>query len=111
MIKQKKIDQINEFLTRWDGAHAEFNHYKVGMGDLFGIALSKDGMGKIGVRFSVPLYIQGSTFWSNAVLRCAASIHDGSDCFEVKDKNSDFKVVVGSTVMAGDGELFVTVAD
>ena len=111
MIKDKKINQINEYLSKWDGGDADFNHYKVGMGDIFGIALHKDGLGSVGLRFSVPLFIQGPTFWSNTSLRCKAVIHDDNDCFEITDDAAGFKVIAGSSIMAGNNELFITVAE
>ena len=81
------------------------------MGDIFGIALNKEGLESVGLRFSVPLYIQGPTFQSNVSLRCNASKYDGHDCFEVTDEEAGFKVIVGSSIMAGDNELNVAVQE
>ncbi len=100
MITDKKLNKVNQALSDWMGATADLVSFKNSMSNSLCIALAKDG-NSIAMNLGAVQYIQGNVYQTNVELFCEKIIFEGVDCFLLKDRNSDFKLVIGAAIHLG----------
>jgi hypothetical protein len=108
MIKEKKLTKINDALSQWDGASAEFLDFIQSMGNNLVLGIFK-GNEQVPLRLTACQHIKAKVYLNNIAFYCEQTVFDGCDCFLLKDANSDLEIVVGSAIHIG--ETVVTVSE
>jgi hypothetical protein len=108
VIKEKKINKMNEVFSEWEGASAEILDFRDSMSNALILGVFKDGK-QARLRLAACQHINTNVYLNNVSFYCEQTNYEGHDCFLLKDHNSSLQIVVGSAIQLGD--LTVTVSD
>ena len=107
MINEAKLSSINEALSRWAGASMNLNRFHDSMSNALTLCLYKDSK-RAALELCACQYMQIYYSQENVDLFCDKTTYEGFECFSLKDRNSKFEVIVGSSIHLGN-KLIATV--
>lgn len=99
---ETQIPRINKALSLWNGATLALISFNDSMSNSLILNLFQNNR-RAALKLCSCQYIQTFYNQNNVHLYCDKVTFEGFECFSIKDRNSKFKIIVGSSIhLEGD---------